>query len=346
MTAVQPLVFPGSRVLAGWSRQLAVRQPQALWVGHLLLHRVETLAEWVEPCPLEPLCWFVLRGVHLAGAAPVEALNEQVQLGPLLRQVLRSLESRSLVHTDAQECWSLTPGGRAALETSVYSRPSRGRRVFYFREPERSEEPPRWLDFRMPEAASAWHPDGKWRFDIELLQAYINRPQDWKERHGFPRELLRILSLSSAPVSTPAWQLVPLDRPEQIVAALVLTHPPEGKEQVLGFAARAEGWVLQTAEPAFALGDDWPETFPELAIEPDPGAWRDAWLSWCQPRGLPVAEIEACRLELDGMRISIQAPERLLERFRATRSDVLKGEAWLLAGSGRLRRAARAEIVA
>ena len=43
MRAAPPLVFPSSRVLAGWWRQLAPFSPQSLTVGHLLLHHVEAL---------------------------------------------------------------------------------------------------------------------------------------------------------------------------------------------------------------------------------------------------------------------------------------------------------------
>lgn len=43
MTAVAPLTFPGTRALAGWWRLLAPRQPRAMWVAHLLLHRIEAL---------------------------------------------------------------------------------------------------------------------------------------------------------------------------------------------------------------------------------------------------------------------------------------------------------------
>ena len=49
--------------------------------------------------------------------------------------------------------------------------------------------------------------------------------------------------------------------------------------------------------------------------------------------------------EPDSPRLRVQAPPRFLERLHALRSDVLKGEAWLLVGTGHLRPVARIEIV-
>ena len=93
------------------------------------------------------------------------------------------------------------------------------------------------------------------------------------------------------------------------------------------------------------LGQDWAETLAELAVEPTKELWQQAWRNWCQPRGLPVGEIESCHLEASDLRLLIRAPARLVERLQATRSDVLKGEAWLLAGQGRVRRAAVVQLL-
>jgi hypothetical protein len=43
--------------------------------------------------------------------------------------------------------------------------------------------------------------------------------------------------------------------------------------------------------------------------------------------------------------LRVLAPGRLIDRLRAARSDALKNEAWLLAGTGRLRAAAVIELV-
>jgi hypothetical protein len=309
-----------------------------------LLHRVETLVELVQPCPLDTLTWFVLKAAHIGGGASLEALNVHLQLGSLLRQVLHLLESRSLIQRDDGSLWSLTTQGREALETGVCLRPVHGRRIFYFRKGEEPNQSPRWLALREPPGTSPWEPSGEWHFDVRAIEACVNRPDSWKEQHHFPRDVRRIVSINGPHGPLPDWQCVPLDRAERLLAVLVLVRVG-GSDQLFGFAARQEGWTLNAAEPVFVLAEDWAQTFPELAAEPDPAEWRQAWLNWCQPRGLPVVEVEGCQLQLDRMRLCIRAPDRLVERFRATRSDVLKSEAWLLAGQGNLRRAAAAEIV-
>src|SRR5436309_1662012 len=54
MDSASSLAYPGSRVLAGWCRQLQPHAPAALWVGYLWVHRVEALlGESVQ----QPLSW-------------------------------------------------------------------------------------------------------------------------------------------------------------------------------------------------------------------------------------------------------------------------------------------------
>jgi hypothetical protein len=131
-----------------------------------------------------------------------------------------------------------------------------------------------------------------------------------------------------------------------MLVVLVLRGLREGGERLLGFAVQQDNWVLHAGEPVFALAQDWRETFPDLAEEPGLEVWRQSWRNWCQPRALPAAEIDSCTLERHGMRLRITASPRLVESLRATRSDALKGEAWLQAGSGRLHALAQVEVVA
>jgi hypothetical protein len=59
---------------------------------------------------------------------------------------------------------------------------------------------------------------------------------------------------------------------------------------------------------------------------------------------LPSADIERCSTQLLDARLLIQAPHRLIDRLRMSRSDALKGEAWVLMGDGPVRRAAVLEV--
>jgi hypothetical protein len=136
-----------------------------------------------------------------------------------------------------------------------------------------------------------------------------------------------------------------LVQPEHLLALLAMLRPETGDERLVGFGVRPEGWQLDAAHPAFRLGAGWQETFPELAAEPSREALAEAWRAWCQPRGLPQAETDACTCQRQGWRLRVRAPRRLVDRLRAARSDALKGEAWLLAGAGSLRCLVLLEVV-
>jgi hypothetical protein len=375
MTGASSLAFPGSRTLAGWWRQLAPRQPQAVWVGHLFLHRVEALFRLSRPCRLDPFLRHVLRALELEAHNPtseplppekvLDQLDDRLRLGrPVLRQVLRGLASEGLARTAPGGGWEPTDLGRLALQRQEYPRPGQERRALYFVEQpgpsDRPARPPHFLNLKN-QAGAPWQAAEGWAFDPGVLQATLLRPEGWKQRHGFPLDVQEVLGLGSGADARGAeaggnnqdesadnrgpaaeWQRVMLDRPEHLLAVLVLA-PAAAGHQLLGFAVRQEGWVLQSAEPVLALGEGWQEVFPDLA-EPPPEVWRQAWRAWCQPRSLPAEEAESCLLERQGVRLRVMAPRRFVERLRAARSDALKGEAWLLAGEGPVRAAALVEV--
>src|SRR5271166_1896376 len=146
MSLATSLAFPGSRALAGWWRQLAPRKPEAVWVAHLSLHRVEALVELVHARRLDPFTLLVLRALaqdrssRPAGAAfsPDELLGRLdacFHLGrSLLRQVVRALLAEGLIAAYESAC-ALTPRGELALERGEYPTASRERRGFHFLEP-------------------------------------------------------------------------------------------------------------------------------------------------------------------------------------------------------------------
>src|SRR5262249_41238220 len=116
MTAVSPLVFPGSRSLASWWRDLAPVQPRRLWVSHLLLHRVEAVAALKVLASLDRTSLFVLRAVALSATGLLHDLDQRLHLGlSLLRQLLRQLESEKLIQSREQGGWRVTELGQEAL---------------------------------------------------------------------------------------------------------------------------------------------------------------------------------------------------------------------------------------
>jgi len=80
-----------------------------------------------------------------------------------------------------------------------------------------------------------------------------------------------------------------LDRPEQILMVFIPSGDAAERRR-LGFAVRADDWVLQTDAPALSLDEDDGDVLPALGAEPSPEMWREAWRVWCQRRGLSDAD--------------------------------------------------------
>jgi hypothetical protein len=133
------------------------------------------------------------------------------------------------------------------------------------------------------------------------------------------------------------WRWVPLVRAEQ--ALLVVVQTAAG---LLGFPVRAEGWNVDR-QPVLSVPGGVEAVSP-LLDEVGVDAWKQSWQAWCQQRSIPAGEADACKLELSDHRLLVRAPGRLIERLRAGRSDALKGEAWLLAGSGAVRATAMIDL--
>jgi hypothetical protein len=346
MTAASPLVFPGGRVLAGWWQKLMPLQPRALWLGHFLLHRVEALLEVARRAEVDRFSTLVVQALSAAPGQTVPDLDARLHLGAqVLGQVLRQLQNEGLAERSAGGDWAPTDLARQVLERGGYARIGHERRVFHFlHRPGGPAEAPPLLPLRLSVETPCPMPEG-WTFDPAWLEVCLRQPDEWKREHGFPLEARRILGREAINGALPAWQQVILDRPGDL-CALVARMAEEGKgDRLAGFAVRPEGWVLESAQPAFVLASDWQQLFPQVAEGLPAEVWRQAWRSWCQPRGVPAAECDASALERNDYRLRAVAPRRLVERLRQARSDALKGEAWLLAGSGSVRELALLELV-
>jgi hypothetical protein len=349
MTVASPLSFPSGRVLVNWWPQLAPMQPRAVWIAHLTFHCLETVVAVARPMTLDRFSQLVLRALLASPDRTVTGLDAALHLGPqVLTQVLRRLSHEGLAGTQGSGAWHPTPLASQVLGQAGHPCDYCERRVFHFLERSSESFPERAPHFVHVETAVwlPWAVPESWRFDASLLATCLAQPAEWKQAHGFPQDVRHIPGLSSDTVNgvVTEWQKVILDRPEHLVAVLMLTPMEGGGERLLAFGVQPEGWVLQTAAPAVALAP-WAEVLPELAEDLPLAVWRQAWRSWCQPRSIPPVEIEACTLEREQYRVRVGAPRRLVERLRAARSDALKGEAWLLAGQGALRSAALVELV-
>jgi hypothetical protein len=346
MQSASQLPSPGSRTLAQWWRQLQPYRPGALWIGYTYLHRIESTVRASQPRKLEPLARLILQALKLepksgsccAAGECLHRLQERLQLpNAVLRQILVGLEKEVLVQENLGENWTITERGQRALDHYEYLVEQDERRIFPFLErvDERGHRvlPPHYAP--LGECPSTpWHVQNGEGFDPTLLVDSMHRPLLWKQEFGFPADVEPI-DPPSGSVAMPPWRDVIIDRPEQALLALTL---PADASKLLGFAVRVESWMLLDAVPVLQLPlTAAQELWPALRADLDPVVLKEAWLAWCRQRSFPIGEASSCELSYQPGHLEVQAPERFLQRLRSARSDVFKGESWLLLGEGHLR---------
>lgn len=345
MSVVAALRFPSGRAVAGWWRQLRPYEPRSLWIGHLLLHRVEASVEVCRDDPIGPCDAALLMLLKTRGPAPVAELAERLFIDtPLARRQLGALRSRAWVAFAQDDRCELTASGRVVCETRSYRSRDRERRAFYFLEPDRLLSAPAFLALESDRGA-AWAGGPEWRFDPRELEACVQRSPDWKKRHGFPTDVVAIEGSGGIPSDPPVaiWQDVIIHQPARLSAALIVTGDGN-RAQCLGFAFQEQGWRLEAREPAFRLGATWAETFPELAEPIALDDWRHAWQEWLRSRGVVAEESSSCRLERSGHQLQMYARVTFLERLRSALRPAVQGDIWLLAGNGRFREAVHVQL--
>jgi hypothetical protein len=314
------------------------------------VHRVEAAVQVRCEQPIDSLAHLVLQALHLEETvAPnhvpgvsLAVLEERLRLpGAVILHVLAGMCADGLLTRKAPERWQASELGRYALEKRALPVRLQKRRTFPFLERVDSSGarigPPHFLPIAECPVAS-WAVGEPHRFDIAYLRSSIEQSAAWKQAAAFP---LEVESLADGTVD--AWQQVVVDRPERVMLALVLVNA-QGTREVLGFAAKVDGWALQDRAPVLRVPAPADALWPELAQQPTMPAWQDAWRSWCKQRQLPTNEVELCALSYHAPRLEVQAPPRLVQRLHAAKSDLFKGEAWVLVGDGYCRTAAQLVI--
>ena len=345
MSAAFVQSWPGSRVLLGWWRELAGRKPQQLHLSRLLLHRVEALYRIRKPRPLDrwQRALLGLVGTRLPPGGDFLGSFSDLQMDPqVLGQLVRELTESGLLHQNGSGLWQMTAAGRHALQTGAAAVAVEERRTLTFVDNSTLGRPPHFLPLLGRLGADVPHSEDH-PFAIASLETCIHQAPQWKARFHFPTEIEALLPPRPDESPSANWRRVILDAVEQRSFVFIHTAQSGTAPLLLGFALHPENWALGP-EPLLVLAEGWEEALPDLAAEPSPQMWRQAWQTWAQPRSLPSSEVAACRLAHVDHRLLVHAPLRLIDRLRAARSDAVKQEAWLLAGEGRTRTAAQIEL--
>jgi hypothetical protein len=359
------LAYPGSRAVAEWWRHVAPYRPQAVWVAHLSLYRVDALVRLARPYRADHLVLLALEAVAIDSGATLDRVESHLRLGiQLTGRILRRLATDGLVQL-AENGWTLTHSGKRMLAGETILEAASERRSFYFiaNAPHRS---PQFLSLPPGVATPCPAPDLV-EMDVSALVNCVDQPMDWKVRHGFPLDVVGVLqpgkesppihspenadSSSNAPSQPhaaerllPPWQRVAVVHPESVIL-FVASIPSADGGGLIGFAVQQKGWVLQGREPIH-FPEGWREAIPRLAEPISAQGWRQAWRSWARSAGLSSAQSADCHLECQGHHLVTTVPSAVFGRLRAARSEALKGEVWILAGDDRVRQAAQLQIIA
>ncbi len=335
MDRASSLIYPGSKTLAGWWRQLAPHRPRALAIGYAFLHRIEAPVNVLAEQPIDPLTHLVLQALTLDAVAISPArLQERLRLpAPMVQRILAGMRDDGLLTRADADGWQATERGNRALSCRSVSVHVRKRRVFPFLE----RLDPAGQRLGAPQflpiaecAGVPWSVDELHRFEVAALTSCIEQTPPWKQACAFPLEIEALV----ADNEIESWQQVVVDRPERVMLALMLAN-----EEVQGFAVKVDGWTLFDREPVLRFSARANTVFPELIQPPPMLVWQDAWRNWCKQRQLPANEVEICALSYHPPRLEVQAPQRLVQRLQAAKSDLFKGEAWLLVSDGYVRTA-------
>lgn len=332
MTGAVPPSFFSSRVVAlGW-QELARLSPERIWLGAIPCHNIEALVEILSSQPVDALQNLLLNGLASLEAAPLDR--------PLLRACLRELVQFGLVDR-AGPGWALTAAGRQAVDTGQITLRRRKRRGFCFVDNSSWQRPPHFLPLTANLAERIMAP-ADWQFRPGWLKQALEQSPAWKRRYGFPEDVAALIESQKEPGD---WGSVMIDFPGRVYLLLVQVAPAQ-RPALQGYALRPGSWLLRSTEPVLSLEEGWQEVFPELCTETALEAWREHWLRWCRPHGIPAGEAEACQVRRVGHRVIIEAPARLAARYRTgARAEALSQEGWLLIGEGRSREAGQIEMV-
>jgi hypothetical protein len=355
------LAYPGSRALAEWWRQISAYRPIRIWFGHLFLHRVEALVGLKRPYRPDALSLLVLEALAIESPTTVECVESRLHVGiPLTGRLLRRLAANGLI-APASPGWALAERGRALLSGGTLLQPVNERRCFYFVDND-SEQSPHFVSLATGIASPYSLPTAR-PFDIGVLTKCIEQRADWKVRHGFPLDVECLIpsqgqtpdlaeeaddkltpgpEVEAGDTTIPRWQRVSIVHPESTTLLIAKAGDGGGFR---AFTVQQKGWLLNCKEPIH-LAEGLADILPALREELAPHKWSQAWIGWAGSAGLSPAHVDASQVRREGHRLVVSVPSGILNRLRATRNEVLKGEVWLLAGDDRVREAAQLQVVA
>lgn len=340
MTLPRPAAFPGGRVLAGWWKQLSNWRPQALWIGSISLERVEAFCQIHHVLPLTPLDGTVLSSLNAESPVETALLDKSWGLGTaLLDRLLGRLAGQGTVARSGRG-WTLTEKGVRARRDRAMPSLRAERRAFWFLA---DLQDPQTRTFVVPSTTAFFQSVESNQIDgrsLEALRGCARKDAEWKKSRGFPLDVESVLVPEGrGPSSGRAdWERIVVVHPYRVQAALISYVRSSGNLGVAAFPYQEHGWTLAPT-PVFDLAVGWEEVFSRLPLTPGDDELANTWQRWLAQRGMSGPVVERYRLERQGARIFVLPPNDAPDVLGGPRSDLTRGEAWLILGEGGLRRA-------
>jgi hypothetical protein len=336
MTVSSPSL-PSSRELADLWPHFHPWQPHALWLGQLLLHRVEAPVIVQEKVPLDPLALLLLATVPAQREVSWSELRSSLGVPEgMLRTLLAVLTRQGCVGESNPQHWRLTEMGARSRDSKEVIVPKRQRRTFHFCDGTQNGLPAfvRWHSGALQVLVPA--PKTHWHFSPAALRQCLQATDSWKTAHHFPAEVSGFDSweeTNGAAVSDS----------DRVILHHVIRLPLAvvSGRHCLGFVLSLPSWHLQPAPPLFHVGS-LNEAAGFIGADLSPPVmshWAEAWDLVRRPLGLPQGEVLQYEATEQGPRVVIRLPTASVRK-----KPLPTGDTWLLAGNGPFRCAARVEF--
>lgn len=349
MTASTDVSFPTYKALSIWQKHLRRHRPHGLWVRQLMLHRVEAQVDLSDIPPLDQLDRLVLEALAGNPVTQSTTLAERFQLTVgTLQPFLLALQQSGLV-TKEPGGWGLTEQGKSCAEQNRVPPVTQRRQTFYFEEPENEGDSHRYLALNKP-LTEPRETEVDQHFDVRLLENCLAESTEWKKARGFPPRAQSLCKATSTEIASTqpdeVWSRLIVVRPEQAHVLLAVCPAGRDREQLLGFNVQTDNWHLRHQNPSLQLGEDWSDVFPELKKPPEEEDWKNGWQDWGRTQGLAPHLLEECEIHPREHQLQIRAPEAVIGLIKKSRREALRGDSWILVGTGYLRRVVQLHITA
>ncbi len=321
------LPFPPSEQVAHLRLELPETRVESVVFGWLAVHTVELLCEMmVQPVyePFKQLIYNTLIESNCTDAELQAKLNLPMRwirsaLGQLSRQ--KCIELQDSGHWQANRNRPLAESTRTIIK----------RHRFFVYETGVQSQPYLFLQIPPGITFPGSSADQPWSFHISNFEQIMQKSAGDKRRINFPESAIRVVGPSPTRLESAVTHRL------EVVAVMIVT----GGEQLSVYGLDPNVWKLALNQPLMQIQKSEPlgQSLGQVLPQPDRVGWTAAWEKVRHSLTLPPAALGDYQEVATGPQIKIKLPASIIERLKLQKRT---NSIWLLAGTGRFRRAAQA----